>query len=418
MRISIPLILLCLCSAAFAGTPTLSVEKTQVYVTQKVVITLAVKPDSIGLSNLQVDTGDNRDIIMVVPNLTEDNSITNQFGMVIRGPTYQFVIYPQKAGALRVGSFALSYELPGGLGEPSKTVHFKTNALTLDVQAPKGAPEGAFVLVTPDLTVKTHYEPDVSRVSVGHAIERTIEIRAVNVPDVLIPAVKTKAPPGFNIYPGEPVLKETPSSTDANVTYAFRTQKDTFVAVSGGETEIPGQAIYWFDGSKLHKVSVAARKVGVAGAAKARESAGGGSFTRVVVILMLAGAGVFAAVLVYRRWGRRYLADRKTRYEQSERGRFEQLKSGVRTGDPIAIYRDFYSWADLAIADMNERTFVAIAARYPEAGAPLAILDHSIQGKADFDGTRFLAGMEKLRNAAIRNRHRHQFNLPVSLNPV
>jgi len=405
-------------SAPLFATPTatLTSDHKAPYITQKVIVTLALgKIDR--FSSLKVDPGDTSGFILVTPDLSENNAIADNMGIIERGPTFQFLLYPQKSGTLTLGPFALSYEIPPSLGQEARSVQTRTKALHLEIRRPPGAPNGAFVLVTPALTVHSHYRPDVARLKVGDAIERRIEIDAVNVPAVLIPPLETKASPPLKVYPGDPELTETPSTTDANRIDAYRIQKETFVAVEPGAATISGQDLYWFDGKTLHSATVAAKTITVTGVPKTVSGGNGDRSRRLLIAVLLPAALLIVGYYRYRRRWRDWDADRALRYRRSEAGRFEALGRIAAHGDPIAVYQAFYAWATIAMIDRKPLDFTRITTRYPEAKAAVEMLDQALQDQTRFDAGRFMRAMARLRPLVIRTRRHRQYALIDSLNP-
>lgn len=412
------LLLLGLCAPLLAQpAPTLSTDRESPYVSEKVAVTLDLgKIDR--FSGLKVDTGNTGGFILVIPDLTENNSISDNIGIVTRGPTFQFLLYPQRSGKLRVGPFALSYEIPPSLGRAARSVRARTNALTLDVRMPPGAPDGAFVLVTSKMTAETAYTPDVAQMKVGDVLQRTIIITALNVPDVLIPAVKTEKPAEFNVYPNDPLLTQTPSATDSSVITARRVQKESFVAISAGEADIPAQKLYWYDGKQLHTITIAGKNIMVEGVPVSHGAPQGRRVRYLVAILVLLSVLTSAGVFAYKRYLKTRFTARRDRYIHSEPGRFADLQSAVKDGGVTDVYAAFYRWANVAMTDTEALDFGVIVARYPQAEAPLALLEKPLQAGTDFDRTQLMTGLLDLREAVTRTRRKHPYNLIHSMNPV
>ncbi len=394
----------------------LKIEKKKFYVSQKIVATLTLNNTAFSFSDLAVDTGDNQDCIITKPDLNANNSITNSFGMVIQAPTYKFFIYPQEAGKLKLKPFSITYNEVQNYADDPKKVELTTNTLSIDVITPKGAPDGAFVLVTPELNITTTYKPDTAQMKIGDAFERTIKIRAVNIPDVLIEAVETQNPKEFNTYPSDPILKEKHSDSDAKITYAYRTQKENFVAIAGGEALIPSKDIYWFDGEKVHTITIDAKKISVTRTSGAGTAAKGTKAeNRWLMVLFLI---LLLIIILYlnRIKIQNFFQTKEAAYVQSEKGHFHTLLKISRDGTIVEIYEAFYHWIDVAVPDTTLYSFEDITRREPILQGTIDQLQEGLVNPDKFDRQAFEKEIKLQRVQVIKKSSVEKYGLIESMN--
>jgi hypothetical protein len=62
---------------------------------------------------------------------------------------------------------------------------------------------------------------------IGDAFERTIQMQAANVPDVLLPDMQIESLLLFHSYSDDPLLQEKHSDTWVGLTYAYRMEEET-----------------------------------------------------------------------------------------------------------------------------------------------------------------------------------------------
>jgi len=116
-------------------------------------------------------------------------------------------------------------------------------------------------------------------------------------------------------------------------------QRESFVAISAGEAHIPAQKLYWYDGKQLHTITIAGKKIRVRGAPLSHGLARSKKVQYLVAILVLLSVPAASSVFAYKRYLKKWRADRKKRYIHSEQGRFDNLQSAVKDGSVIFSWR-------------------------------------------------------------------------------
>ncbi len=410
------LLLLILPLLIWADSAVLTIEGKEFYVSQKIVATLTFNNTAFSFSDLNVDTGDNQNCIITKPDLNANNSIANSFGMVIQAPTYQFFIYPQKAGKLELKPFSITYNEVQNYSDDPQKVELKTNTLSIDIIVPEGAPEGAFVLVTPELNITTTYHPDTTEMKLGDAFERTIQTRAVNVPDVLMEAIDIQTPKEFKLYPNDPILKEEHSHTDAKITYAYRTQKENFIATTSGEALIPAKEIYWFDGIKLHTATIAQKKITVLGTTHSDEAKKKSSRNNVLPVILVLLLLLFVLLYLNRQKIKSFIETRKKYYNQSEEGLFHQLLKINKSGTVLEIYEAFYQWIPVAMNRTDLFSFEDIVTKEPTLKNSMDRLQKGLDNPKSFDRQAFEKDIKIQRGDTIKKISKEKYGLIGSMN--
>lgn len=128
---------------------------------------------------------------------------------------------------------------PGPPGTPPITS--TTAVQRVRVTAPPGA-ENSFV--THGLAIAQHFDADLSKLKVGDAFTRTIEITATGTPGMFIPDVEVAEIDGLNAYPQTPLLKDT--SPDEPLV-GKRIFAVSYIVQEAGDYELPSVSIPWWN---------------------------------------------------------------------------------------------------------------------------------------------------------------------------
>jgi hypothetical protein len=84
--------------------------------------------------------------------------------MVIRAPTYDFILYPQKAGRLKLDAFRVRYQIDSysSVGSEENNITLSVSVPKIEVGLPPGLSEDTFALVTPEFNLSVIYQPDTA----------------------------------------------------------------------------------------------------------------------------------------------------------------------------------------------------------------------------------------------------------------
>jgi len=210
----------------------------RLFVSQKFIVQLKVMSTGFALSNLEVDFNHNNDFVIIAPESSAYSDNEGDYSVVV----YEYEVYPLQKGKLTLKPWTVTYNVSMGYGQPIK--HFKraTKRKVFNIRSIKGYD---FLLATPSLRLTTTFSPTQSTFKVGDAIERTIVLKAVNVPDLLIPTIPLQDIEGLDIYPEEPRLSQ--KTVNENTLRSTRIQKETYLITHEGNYSIPKETLYWYN---------------------------------------------------------------------------------------------------------------------------------------------------------------------------
>ncbi len=221
----------------------LEIDRAQeFFVSKKFIATLKVKTTAFSISDLAVNLEGNSDFVIMEPssaayiNSEEIGDEQYQYNV------YEYELYPLKADGLSLKPLKVSFSVSSGYGQPKEHFSLETSQKELFVSSPKGV--DGFILATPNLSIKTTYSESKKSYKLGDAITQTITMRAIDVPDVLIPKIAFSEIEGFKYYEDESRL--TQEKKDKKL-ISQRVQSATYVFNQDGNFTIPSQSLKWYN---------------------------------------------------------------------------------------------------------------------------------------------------------------------------
>src|SRR5882724_11314286 len=269
-------------------------------------------------------------------NLSEERN-----GTSFAGVRFEYAIYPQESGTYAIADQKVNIKYAA---EPPAA---REEALLL--------PRVSFVGFIPDVAAglnpflassRLMIEQSVLRSSeqlkIGDSVTRSVTIRAVETPAMLLPPVTFPAMEGLAVYPAQPALQDkTEGRTDALT--ATRTDSATYILQRAGDYALPAIDVRWWnaqDGrietAHLDAVTLQVAANPPAQAAGAGAAAARSNWTAIVDIVadhwaaaILALVGLAALAWIISRAGRTIVTlyrQRRASYRQSEQFSFDQLR--------------------------------------------------------------------------------------------
>ena len=270
------------------------------------------------------------------------------------GQQYEFWIYPQRKGKLRVPSLNLDVQVKSfGTNSETTATSAKTEAISLDVAYPESAGGSSALLCVENLSAKQTWDPPSGDFRVGDGLTRTITRTVDGAPGMLLNPVALNPIDGVRSYPKQPEIDDR---LNRGALTGTRTEIVTYVFEKAGNVEIPAVDCLWWNvaSDKLQTAQLPGITLEVA-AAEVPDSElttiATDSTTKIdkrlyAILLVLSGLGVLAF------WGRKRLADLldryRTKYRDSELAHFRRFLSAAKTGRPDETLRALVQWWDVA----------------------------------------------------------------------
>jgi len=221
----------------------LDIDRAQeFFVSKKFIATLKVKTTAFSISDLDVNLEGNNDFVIIAPSSAAYKSTENIGDEQYQYSVYEYELYPLKAGGLSLKPLKVSFNASSGYGQPKEHFELETSQKELFISSPKGVDD--FILATPNFSIKTAYSQNKQSYKLGDAITQTITMKAIDVPDVLIPKVTFADIKGFKLYENETRLTQEKKD---NKLISKRVQSATYVFNQDGNFTIPKQKVDWYN---------------------------------------------------------------------------------------------------------------------------------------------------------------------------
>jgi len=164
-------------------------------------------------------------------------------GVAFASQMWEYAVYPQRAGPIRIPALNVVLRVAGENGEVIE-VAARTPHAVLEARLPPGAEDLAFVIGAASLTVTSGREPGTSAFKVGGAFRRTITIRVDGAPAMLIAPLPTPAFEGVAIYADAPRVDDHAERGDLR---GVREESTAYVMERAGTYELPAVRIPWWN---------------------------------------------------------------------------------------------------------------------------------------------------------------------------
>lgn len=294
--------------------------------------------------------------------LTDDAVNLNE---TIRGEAYAGI----QRSYLLVASTAGSYALPPAPvsvtyaavpGQPPATVSVALPPTSLQIEWPAGmspadAPDGMLVA---RVAVQQHLDRSDLSLRAGEALTRTLDVTADRTEAMFIPPPSFDAPPGIQIYPRDPVLRNEADGRGALVA-GHRTDAAVYVFQRPGTFELPAIHFAWYDIATRQSRSADAAAITVTVApspstasiapeaeAPPPPATPRRDWRRIAAFVAVAMV-VFSAMWLLWHWvplWRRRYREHRARVAASEPARFAAFERVCQHGKPVEAYASLLEW--------------------------------------------------------------------------
>ncbi len=239
------LLFLCLPFLLFGAKALVSLDidrAQEFFVSKKFIAVLKVKTTAFSISDLNVDFKNNNDFIIISPQSASYTSSEELGEETYQYSVYEYEFYPLKANGISIEPLEVSFNVSSGYGQPKEHFTLHTSKKELFITSVKDSDK--FLLATPELSITSSYSTNLKSFKIGDAITQTIEIRAFDVPDVLIPKLKFPSIQGMKLYEDEDNLSQKKSK---NILESKRIQSATYIFMKDGNFTLPKQKMQWYN---------------------------------------------------------------------------------------------------------------------------------------------------------------------------
>ena len=241
------------------------VDKTEVYIQQQIMLTqrlyTSVQLRDYSLSDLDIPGA-------IIQRLGD-----TQYQKVINGRPYlvlevNYAIFPQSSGkltipALRFGAYESSSRAQfGGFSTRGNRILRDTQAKTISIMAKPAHVAADQWMPSSGLILDEQWTADLSNLTVGEPITRTIRIIAKGLTGAQISPLNLTPSDAYKVYPDRPQVEEQVSD---NGIVGTRTESLALVPNRAGEMTIPGIEVRWWDTTKqrMQTANLPAKRVDV-----------------------------------------------------------------------------------------------------------------------------------------------------------
>lgn len=343
------------------------------------------------------------------------------------GQRYEWWIYPQHPGPMKVSAFPLSIENKtfGGSSE-TEAINQTTEAVELKVLAIDGTQTHEHVLVTQSLTATQTWSGNTEGLLVGDGITRTISRTVQDAPSLLLTPIRFPSPDGVRVYLKEPQSENTISRGDLT---GRRTDEVTYVFENAGTFTIPPITFTWFDAKSNTRQSQKLEGMELtispeqpdptAQATPATDSVPRRWFAISASLAGLLLLGIAAVVLRDRlsSWFRQYVV----RISRSEAVVFRNFVATARIGNPADTLRDLVHWSDTIQNEDASPQLVTLFSGFGNVDAKhhLDELQQAVDEKCEyFDASDLLRSVRDIRRRVTHRQRAYENNRRSPLPPM
>lgn len=205
--------------------------------------------------------------------------------------------YPMRAGTFSIPPIALSVRLKTPENQEVSGLR-TTNAIELTAALPPALESVTDWVAAPAYSVRQTFDRPVDKLSVGDAIEQTIELKAADVMAMMLPVYRPPDLDGLAAYPAPPQLE---NRINRGQNAASRTTVINYIVEEPGHFVLPAQDFFWWNTKEqqLELLTIPAVTLQVAGASVINRSIATTTWGTWLLILavMLAVLLLIAAVL-------------------------------------------------------------------------------------------------------------------------
>ncbi|MBT8092898.1 MAG: BatD family protein [Gammaproteobacteria bacterium] len=177
------------------------------------------------------------------------------YDAVLNGKAYNVVerviaIYPQESGDVEISPARFEARvLQGGRITGRKVFQSQPHTIkVLPVPPPPADYPNAAWLPAKDVRLREEWSREPDRINAGEPVTRRVTVDALGQIETQIPAVELPEVDGINVYADKPELTRR---VEAAGIRGIREDQYAMIGVRGGDTELPGLAVPWWNTESL-----------------------------------------------------------------------------------------------------------------------------------------------------------------------
>lgn len=367
------------------------------------------------------------------------NTSDRQGDVSYAGIRYEFLIYPQEAGAYGVSGQTITVTFADNPPHTSLT-EVAVPAANFEAVVPDAASGlDPFVSAT-RLTLQQEIQHPAEPLKVGDAVTRIVTIKAEGAPAMLLPPTTFAPIAGTRMYRSEPELSDR-FDQGSDVLSAVRTDRATYMLEAAGTITFQALEIAWWNATdrSVEHARTDPQSLTVTGgppASQGTSDRGRLSNPRRVVLFVLEhwlavlsvvvalAALIWALPPILRNLNSRVRHQREA-YRQSEAFAFSELRRFARRGDARLSYRALLLWLSRFAPTASSGTISSLTrwAKDPILTQEIAALEHQLFAAAPapntWSGGRLISAIGSARGrAGLRRREwTAAHSLPRDINP-
>ncbi len=379
-----------------------------------------------------------------LPNaITRTGSTTNtsdrQGDVSYAGIRYEFLIYPQEAGAYAVSGKTITVTFADNPPHTSQT-EVAVPAADFEAVIPDAAGGLDPFISATRLTLQQDIQHPTEPLKVGDAVTRVVTIEAEGAPAMLLPPTTFAPIAGTRMYRSEPELNDRVDQ-GSGLLSAVRTDRATYMLETAGTITFEALEIAWWNATDhgIEHARADPQSFTVTGGppvSRGTSDQGGLSSPRKVVLFVLEHwLAVLAAVvaLVALIWAlppilrnlNSHVRHRREAYRQSETFAFSELRRSARRGDARLSYRALLLWLSRFAPTASGGTISSLTrwAKDPILTQEIAALENQLFAAAPapntWSGDRLISAIGSARGRAGLQRREWTaaHSLPRDINP-
>jgi hypothetical protein len=227
----------------------LKISDINPYVQQQIILTVKVSSDS-DIDNAQLQPPQLENAL--VRSLGEPTEYVSRLsGELYRIREYQFSIFPQKEGLLKIpamifqGNKIVRHQSRNPLSllsSQSRRVRIRTEELVVDVKA--AVPSAHTWLPAKKLTLSSDWRPELTTLTIGEPITRVLTIEAVGLDATQLPEIQMPDIEGMSWFPNP---AERDNNFDGVQISSQSKQRFALMPNKAGEYTLPAIEIQWYN---------------------------------------------------------------------------------------------------------------------------------------------------------------------------
>jgi hypothetical protein len=159
---------------------------------------------------------------------------------------HEFSVFSQRSGPVVIPEFRVRCGGIREFGQEAEEFALMAPSFELEFVLPEGVRPGRAVVSTSRLELEENWtpRPGTEPVKAGAAFERSVTIRAEDVPGMLLPRVLPEEVPGVSVYTDSARVEDRLQRGEFT---GEREERVTYVCSQAGRVQIPAVRIRWWD---------------------------------------------------------------------------------------------------------------------------------------------------------------------------